>query len=85
MEAASETIRHDLLGAGKYLAFRLGKEDFAVPVGRVREIEERVLRGEVRLWVEEDGRRGLRRRAVVARARGGEGDRRREEREKKKK
>jgi len=31
-------MRQDLQGAGKFLAFWLGKEEFAVPVGRIREI-----------------------------------------------
>jgi purine-binding chemotaxis protein CheW len=34
----AHTMRQDLQGAGKYLAFWLGKEEFAVPVGRIREI-----------------------------------------------
>jgi len=34
----SKTISQELQGAGKYLAFWLAKEEFAVPVGRVREI-----------------------------------------------
>ena len=38
MEEIAQTMRHDLQGAGKYLAFWLGKEEFAVPVGRIREI-----------------------------------------------
>lgn len=38
MEAMTQTMRQDLHGAGKYLAFWLGKEEFAVPVGRIREI-----------------------------------------------
>ena len=38
MEEIAQTMRQDLQGAGKYLAFWLGKEEFAVPVGRIREI-----------------------------------------------
>jgi purine-binding chemotaxis protein CheW len=38
MEEIAKTMRQDLQGAGKYLAFWLGKEEFAVPVGRIREI-----------------------------------------------
>lgn len=38
MEEIAQTVRDDLQGAGKYLAFWLGKEEFAVPVGRIREI-----------------------------------------------
>jgi purine-binding chemotaxis protein CheW len=38
MEEVAQTVRQDLQGAGKYLAFSLGKEEFAVPVGRIREI-----------------------------------------------
>jgi len=38
MEELARTIREDLRGASKYLAFRLGNEEFAVPVGRIREI-----------------------------------------------
>ncbi|MBM3788650.1 MAG: purine-binding chemotaxis protein CheW [Acidobacteria bacterium] len=38
MDAIAKTRKQDLHGAGKYLAFWLGKEEFAVPVERVREI-----------------------------------------------
>ncbi|HEU0123595.1 MAG TPA: chemotaxis protein CheW [Bryobacteraceae bacterium] len=38
MDEIAHTMRQDLQGAGKYLAFGLGKEEFAVPVGRIREI-----------------------------------------------
>ncbi|MBI2690176.1 MAG: purine-binding chemotaxis protein CheW [Acidobacteria bacterium] len=38
MEDIAQTMRQDLQGAGKFLAFWLGKEEFAVPVGRIREI-----------------------------------------------
>jgi purine-binding chemotaxis protein CheW len=38
MEEIAHSMRPDLQGAGKYLAFWLGKEEFAVPVGRIREI-----------------------------------------------
>ena len=38
MDEIFQTIKRDPRGAGKYLAFWLGKEEFAVPVGRIREI-----------------------------------------------
>ena len=38
METIAKTMKQDLQGAGKYLAFWLEKEEFAVPVGRIREI-----------------------------------------------
>ena len=38
MEELARTMREGPQGAGKYLAFWLGKEEFAVPVGRIREI-----------------------------------------------
>lgn len=38
MEDLTQTMRRDQQGAGKYLAFRLGEEEFAVPVDRIREI-----------------------------------------------
>lgn len=38
MDEIAHTMRQDLEGAGKYLAFWLGKEEFAVPVGRILEI-----------------------------------------------
>ena len=38
MEEMAPTTRQELQGAGKYLAFWLGREEFAVPVGRIREI-----------------------------------------------
>lgn len=38
MAATETTNRPALVETGKYLAFRLGNEEFAVPVGRVREI-----------------------------------------------
>jgi len=38
MNDIAQAIRQDQHGSGKYLAFWLGKEEFAVPVGRIREI-----------------------------------------------
>lgn len=38
MDEIAQTLRQDQQGWGKYLAFWLGKEEFAVPVGRIREI-----------------------------------------------
>lgn len=38
METIAKTMKQDLQGAGKFLAFWLGREEFAVPVGRIREI-----------------------------------------------
>lgn len=38
MDEGVQPPRQDLRGAGKYLAFWLGKEEFAVPVDRIREI-----------------------------------------------
>ncbi len=38
MDEIFQAMKRDPRGAEKYLAFWLGKEEFAVPVGRVREI-----------------------------------------------